>query len=71
VVDHHLAQAAAAPGSPALDPSADGNWRILPVAGVTPIFTTGSGALRYLARHPGIALVTDNGDGSALFEIRR
>ena len=52
-----------------LDPTADNNWRILPVAGVQLRFTSGSGALPHLPRYPQIKLIKDNGDGSALFEL--
>jgi 2',3'-cyclic-nucleotide 2'-phosphodiesterase/3'-nucleotidase len=64
IVVDHLAQFA---GS--IDPSADGNWKIQPVPGVAMRFRTGSAATRYLARHPEIRLVTDNGDGSSTFEL--
>ena len=49
--------------------SADGNWRIAPVAGVAMTFLSSSAALRFLPRHPQIRLVRDNQDGSALFEL--
>jgi len=52
-----------------IDPAADGNWRILPVAGVKLRFLSGSGAMAHLARYPMVRLVKDNGDGSALFEL--
>jgi 2',3'-cyclic-nucleotide 2'-phosphodiesterase / 3'-nucleotidase len=52
-----------------LDPSADGNWRIQPVPGVRLRFTSGAGGIAHLARNPGIRLVKDNGDGSALYEL--
>ncbi|HZT55780.1 MAG TPA: bifunctional 2',3'-cyclic-nucleotide 2'-phosphodiesterase/3'-nucleotidase, partial [Burkholderiaceae bacterium] len=52
-----------------VNPSADANWRILPVAGVALSFRSGSAATRYLPRHPNIRLVKDNGDGSASFEL--
>ena len=51
------------------DPSADGNWRIRPVAGVKMRFVSGAGGIAHLARNPGVRLVKDNGDGSALFEL--
>lgn len=53
-----------------VDPTADGNWRILPVPGVKLHFTSGAGGIAHLARYPNIALVKDNGDGTALFELR-
>lgn len=52
-----------------INPTADGNWRIRPVAGVHMTFLSASAGQRYLGKHPGIRLVKDNGDGSALFEI--
>ncbi|MFY9511870.1 MAG: bifunctional 2',3'-cyclic-nucleotide 2'-phosphodiesterase/3'-nucleotidase [Rubrivivax sp.] len=53
-----------------VDPAADGNWRIQPVPGVKLRFTSGAGGIQHLARYPQIALVKDNGDGSALYELR-
>lgn len=55
--------------TPRIDPSADGNWRILPVPGVALRFTSGAGGIAHLARYPQIRLVRDNGDGSALYEL--
>lgn len=55
--------------SDTLNPSADGNWRILPVPGVQLRFDAGAGAIAHLARYPQIRLVQDNGDGSATFEL--
>lgn len=52
-----------------VNPSADGNWRIAPISGVHPTFLSGSAATKLLAKHPGIRLVQDNGDGSALYEL--
>ena len=54
-----------------VNPTADGNWRILPVPGVRMNFLSSSAATKYLANHPGLRLVKDNGDGSALFELVR
>jgi 2',3'-cyclic-nucleotide 2'-phosphodiesterase / 3'-nucleotidase len=51
------------------DPSADNNWKLLPVPGVRLRFLSGKGGVEQLARYPAISLVQDNGDGSALFEI--
>jgi 2',3'-cyclic-nucleotide 2'-phosphodiesterase/3'-nucleotidase len=53
-----------------LDPSADDNWRILPVPGVKLRFVSGAGGIAHLARYPQISLVKDNGDGSALYELK-
>ena len=52
-----------------VNPTADGNWRIQPVAGVNLGFLSASGAAKYVANHTGIKLVKDNGDGSALFQL--
>lgn len=52
-----------------INPAADGNWRILPVPGVRMSFASGSAGQRYLAGHPQIHLIKDNGDGSALYEV--
>jgi 2',3'-cyclic-nucleotide 2'-phosphodiesterase/3'-nucleotidase len=56
-------------GAKTLDPAADGNWRIQPVPGVKLRFVSGAGGIRHLARYPQIRLVTDNGDGTALYEL--
>jgi 2',3'-cyclic-nucleotide 2'-phosphodiesterase/3'-nucleotidase len=53
-----------------VDPSADDNWRIQPVPNVKLRFVSGSGGMAHLARYPRIALVKDNGDGSALYELK-
>ncbi|MDP2370452.1 bifunctional 2',3'-cyclic-nucleotide 2'-phosphodiesterase/3'-nucleotidase [Rhodoferax sp.] len=54
-----------------VNPSADENWRILPVPGVTLSFLSASAAIRYLPNHPSIRLIKDNGDGSALYALGR
>jgi 2',3'-cyclic-nucleotide 2'-phosphodiesterase/3'-nucleotidase len=51
------------------DPSADGNWHLLPVPGVKLRFVSGAGGIARLNRAPQIHLVKDNGDGMALYEI--
>lgn len=48
---------------------ADNNWRIQAVAGVRLGFVSSSSAVKYLARHPNIRLVKDNGDGSASYQL--
>ena len=53
-----------------VNPSADGNWRIASIAAVEPTFLSSSNAARFLAQHPGIRLVKDNGDGSAVYALR-
>lgn len=52
-----------------VNPSADGNWRIAPVPGVSLRFVSASVAQRYLSAYPQVKLVRDNEDGSALYEI--
>ena len=44
--------------------------RSLPVPGVKLRFPSGAAAVAHLARYPQIKLVKDNGDGSALYELR-
>ncbi len=59
---------ALAPGK-LVNPTADRNWRLLAVPGVRMGFLSSSVAIKYLPSHPGLRLVKDNGDGSALFEL--
>jgi len=51
------------------NPTADGNWRVLPVPGVKLRFLSGAGGMAHLATTPRVKLVKDNGDGSALYEL--
>jgi 2',3'-cyclic-nucleotide 2'-phosphodiesterase / 3'-nucleotidase len=51
------------------NPSADENWRILPVQGVKLRFVSGMGGAAHLAATPAVKLVKDQGDGSALYEL--
>ena len=51
------------------NPTANNNWRILPVAGVKLRFVSGAGGLRYLANTPQITLVQERADGSALYQL--
>lgn len=51
------------------NPSADGNWSLVPVPGVKLRFVSGAGGIAYLPMNPKIKLVKDNGDGSALYEL--
>lgn len=55
--------------TPRFDPSADGNWRILPVPGVKLRFVSSAAGAAHLGRNPGVRWVRDNTDGSALFEL--
>ena len=52
-----------------VNPSADGNWHIQAVPGVKLRFISGAAGIAHLPRYPGIRLVKDNGDGSALYEL--
>jgi 2',3'-cyclic-nucleotide 2'-phosphodiesterase/3'-nucleotidase len=52
------------------NPSADGNWRVLPVAGVKLRFVSGAAAIKYLPQVPAVRLVRELGDGTALYELR-
>ena len=53
-----------------VEPAADGNWRILPVPGVKLRFVSSAAAVTHLARYPQIRLVSENTDGTALFELQ-
>lgn len=52
-----------------VNPTADDNWRILPVPGVTMTFVSGAGATKFLPKHPNIRLLKENGDGFATFAL--
>jgi 2',3'-cyclic-nucleotide 2'-phosphodiesterase/3'-nucleotidase len=54
----------------AVDPRADGNWRILPVPGVALQFTSSALGIPHLPQQPQVRLVKDNGDGSALYQLQ-
>lgn len=69
VLIQYLTGFSASTGHATLNPSADNNWRIQPVPGVKLEFLSASEATKYVSQHPGIHLVKDNGDGSALFEL--
>ena len=53
-----------------VNPSADGNWHIQNVPGVKMVFFSASAAQKHLARHPDIQWLKDNGDGSALYQLK-
>ncbi len=55
--------------NPQFNPSADSNWRIAPVPGISLTFVSSSAAVKYLGNHPKIKLVKDAGDGFSLFEL--
>ncbi|MCV2352200.1 bifunctional 2',3'-cyclic-nucleotide 2'-phosphodiesterase/3'-nucleotidase [Paucibacter sp. Y2R2-4] len=52
------------------NPSADGNWRILPVPGVRLVFRSGAGGIPHLPALPRLSLLRQDEDGSALFELK-
>jgi 2',3'-cyclic-nucleotide 2'-phosphodiesterase/3'-nucleotidase len=49
--------------------AADGNWRILPVPGVSLRFLSGAAGARYASPQGPVRWLQDNGDGSAWFEL--
>jgi 2',3'-cyclic-nucleotide 2'-phosphodiesterase / 3'-nucleotidase len=52
-----------------VNPSADNNWRILPVPGITLTFISSSAAAKFLPAHKNIKLLKDNGDGFSTFAL--
>ncbi|MCY7315167.1 MAG: bifunctional 2',3'-cyclic-nucleotide 2'-phosphodiesterase/3'-nucleotidase [Rubrivivax sp.] len=52
-----------------VEPTADGNWSIVPVPGVKLRFTSSASAALHLARHPQIRFVAERGDGLAQYEL--
>jgi 2',3'-cyclic-nucleotide 2'-phosphodiesterase/3'-nucleotidase len=56
-----------------VQPTADGNWAVLPVPGVKLVFNAGLGARAHLEAlprtGPTVRWLRDNGDGSAAFEL--
>jgi 2',3'-cyclic-nucleotide 2'-phosphodiesterase / 3'-nucleotidase len=52
-----------------VNPSADNNWRILAVPGITLTFVSSSAATKFLAAHKNIKLLKDNGDGFSTFAL--
>lgn len=53
-----------------VNPTADGNWRFVPVPGVTLRFVSGAGGIAHLERYPQVRLLERREDGSAVFEVR-
>jgi 2',3'-cyclic-nucleotide 2'-phosphodiesterase/3'-nucleotidase len=53
-----------------VNPTADGNWRFVPVPGVTLRFVSGAGGITHLERYPQVRLLERREDGSAVFEVR-
>jgi len=52
-----------------VNPSADGNWRIRPVAGISMTFASASAAEKHLGNHPNIKKLRDRADGSSLYRL--
>ena len=52
-----------------INAQADGNWRVQPVPGVKLRFISGALGIKYLPMVPGVKLVREMEDGSALFEL--
>ena len=69
VLVQYLSAGGSSAAGQAINPTADGNWRILPVPGIKLSFLSASAATKYLSNHPGIRMVKDNGDGSTLYEL--
>jgi 2',3'-cyclic-nucleotide 2'-phosphodiesterase / 3'-nucleotidase len=55
--------------NPKFNPSADGNWRINGVPGISMTFVSAAAAAKYLVNHPKIKLLKDNGDGNAVYVL--
>ena len=51
------------------NPSADGNWRIRAVPGVSMTFVSATAAAKYLSNHPNIKKISDNDDGNSLYQL--
>ncbi len=54
-----------------LRPAADGNWRILPVPGVSLRFLSSSAGARFASPQGPVRWLQDNADGSAWYELAR
>jgi 2',3'-cyclic-nucleotide 2'-phosphodiesterase / 3'-nucleotidase len=55
--------------NPKFNPSADGNWRINGVPGISMTFVSAAAGAKYLVNHPKIKLLKDNGDGNAVYVL--
>jgi 2',3'-cyclic-nucleotide 2'-phosphodiesterase / 3'-nucleotidase len=55
--------------NPQFNPSADGNWSLAAVPGVSMTFVSATAAVKYLANHPKIKLIKDLADGFSLYEL--
>jgi 2',3'-cyclic-nucleotide 2'-phosphodiesterase / 3'-nucleotidase len=52
-----------------INPTADNNWRILPVPGITMTFSSSAAAQKFLPNHKNIRLLKDGADGFATFAL--
>ena len=52
-----------------VNPTADNNWRILPVPGITMTFSSASAAQKFLPHHKNIKLLKEAADGFAIFAL--
>jgi 2',3'-cyclic-nucleotide 2'-phosphodiesterase / 3'-nucleotidase len=52
-----------------INPTADNNWRILPVPGITMTFSSAAAAQKFLPNHKNIKLLRDGADGFATFAL--
>jgi 2',3'-cyclic-nucleotide 2'-phosphodiesterase / 3'-nucleotidase len=64
----YLQEGNKAPGGK-INPSADNNWRILPVPGITMTFSSASAAQKFLPNHKNIKLLKEGADGFATFAL--
>jgi 2',3'-cyclic-nucleotide 2'-phosphodiesterase / 3'-nucleotidase len=53
-----------------VNPSADNNWRIMPVPGITLTFTSATAASKYLSNHPNIKPLREAADGFSVYELK-
>jgi 2',3'-cyclic-nucleotide 2'-phosphodiesterase / 3'-nucleotidase len=63
-----LQEASIAPGGK-VNPTADNNWRILSVPGITMTFSSASAAQKFLPNHKNIKLLKEGADGFATFAL--
>jgi 2',3'-cyclic-nucleotide 2'-phosphodiesterase / 3'-nucleotidase len=52
-----------------INPTADNNWRILPVPGITMTFSSAAAAQKFLPNHKNIKLLKDGADGFATYAL--
>jgi 2',3'-cyclic-nucleotide 2'-phosphodiesterase / 3'-nucleotidase len=52
-----------------VNPTADNNWRILPVPGITMTFSSAAAAAKFLPNHKNIKLLKDGADGFSTYAL--